>query len=139
MKYNLKRALALSLGLYAATFVVGIVAGVVSKQDMSSLNNIGDWFWYVGMISAVVVTSVFTLWYYKNRVIVRSAKSGLLFGLTAAAVCFLLDFILISIGNADSANVDLTNYYGDYRYWLIFLLVVVTAKVVGHVKRKKTA
>jgi hypothetical protein len=139
MSYNLKRALGIAFELYVATFIVGIVAGTVSGQDMSSMNNIPDSIWYAGMVAGVILTALFTMQYFRSPSIVPSAKSGLYFGLTAVVISFVLDFILFSIGNAGgAAEFDLGDYYSDYRFWVILILVVITAKLVGWYKASKT-
>ncbi|HYC79749.1 MAG TPA: hypothetical protein VEC17_01860, partial [Candidatus Binatia bacterium] len=102
------------------------------------MDNTPDWFWYVGMAAAIVLTALFAHLYFKNPAIIPSAKSGLLFGLTAAAFSFLLDLILFSAGNAGGANVDLGEYYGDYRFWIIVVFVILTATIVGANKKTKT-
>jgi hypothetical protein len=131
MIYNFKRAVGFAVLLYIATFIVGIVAGVASGQDMSSINTVSDSFWYVGMVAAVVLTTLFTIWYLKRHKVGASAKSGFLFGLTAVVVSSVLDFIFFSLGNAGGAHVDLGQYYGDYRFWIIIVLVVLTASAIG--------
>ena len=138
MSYKFQRALGMALALYLSTFVVGIVAGLVSGQDMSSMTNIADAFWYVGMVAAVVLTAGFSLWYFKNAKIIPSAKAGFYFGVTVVIVSFVLDFVLFSLGNTQGAEVDLGRYYGDFRFWVILVLVIVTAKIVGHIKKPKT-
>lgn len=137
MSYKFGRAVGISLLLYIATFIVGIVCGVVLGHDMSSMANIPASFWYIGMVAAVILTAVFTLWYFKNSAITPSAKSGAFFGLTAIVLSSALDFILFSVGNSGGAEADLGAYYGDFRFWIILLLVLGTAKVVGHLKRPK--
>jgi heme A synthase len=141
MTYNFKRALGIGLALYLGTFVVGIVCGVISGQDMSTMQGMPDSFWYVGMVAAVILTALFSMWYFKSPSVVPSAKSGFLFGLTSVVLAFVLDFILFSLGNMseDPKNhIDLGQYYGDYRFWIIIVLVIVTAKLVGHIKRPKS-
>jgi hypothetical protein len=135
MTYNFKRALGMGLGLYVSTFIVGIVCGMISGQDMSSLENIPDSFWYIGMVGAVVLTAIFTHLYFKNPSIVPSVKSGFYFGLTAIVLSSGLDAILFSLGGTSD---QLGEYYGDYRFWIILVLVVATAKLVGHMKKSKT-
>ncbi len=136
MSYNFKRAAGVSFALYVATFVIGIVAGAVSGQDMSSLDTIPDSFWYVGMLGAVVCAWLFTILYFKNNTLVPSAKSGLFFGLTAVLISSLLDLVLFSAGNAQGASVNLSHYYGDPRFWIILALVLLTAACVGHNKKQ---
>lgn len=135
--YNFKRALGVSFVLYFLTFFVGLAVGAMSKQDMSSLNTISESFWYIGMVTAVVLTVVCSLWYFRTSTVVATAKSGLFFGLTTVLLSIVLDTVLFTIGNTQGANVDLAEYYGDVRFWIIALLVIVTAKVVGHMKRPK--
>ncbi len=131
MKYNFKRAVSLSLLLYVATFIVGIISGIVSGQDMSTMQGMPDSFWYVGMVAAVILTAGFTQQYFKSPKIQASRMTGAYFGVTAVVVSFVIDFILFSIGNAGGANVDLREYYGDWRFWIIVILVIGTAKFVG--------
>ncbi len=131
--YNFKRALGFSVLVYVTTFVIGLVAGILGKVDMSSMENTPDYFWYVGMIVSVVLIAIFTKLYFKSPTVRPSAKSGLMFGLTAVAVSFLLDFATFSIGGMGD---QLGMYFGDYRYWIMIVLVVLTAKLVGHMKGK---
>jgi hypothetical protein len=138
MLYNFKRALGISFLLYVATFITGIVCGAASGQDMSSLENISDAFWYVGMVSGVVLTALFAMWYFKNTAIIRSATAGFLFGLTAVTLSFVLDYALFTLGDTGESKIDMGDYYGDYRFWIILVLVIATAKIVGHMKGKST-
>jgi hypothetical protein len=135
MSYNFKRALGIGLALYVSTFIVGIISGMISGFDPStSLSDMPDSFWYIGMIAAVILTALFTKWYFKSPSIVPSAKNGFWFGLTAIILSSLMDMILFSIGGASN---ELGGYFGDYRFWIIVGLVLVTAKLVGHMKKIK--
>lgn len=131
MQYNIKRALGISLVMYIITFIVSLIVGSLSGQDMSSMNNISASFWYAGMVTAVILSALFTTWYLANKNIVASVKTGALFGLTAAALSFVLDLVLFSVGNAGGAAVDLGLYFGDFRYWIIIILVIATAAIIG--------
>lgn len=137
MVYNFKRAVGISFALYVATFIVGIASGFASGQDMSRVDNIPDSFWYVGMVAAVVLTALCTLWYFRNTAIIPSWKSGLYFGFTAVAFSFILDVAIFSIGNSQGAQVDMMEYYSDIRFWIIVVLVIGTAKTVGILKAPK--
>ncbi len=139
MNYIFKRALGISLALYASTLILGIIYIALVGYDMSSMSNIPNSFWYVGMVKAVILTALFSLWYFKNSAVAASAKSGAFFGLTVVAVSFVLDFIFFSLGNSGGAEANLGEYYGDFRYWVILLLVISTAKLVGWHKRRKLA
>jgi hypothetical protein len=135
MYYNFKRALGMSFLLYASTFIVGILSGVLGGVDMSSMDNVPEAFWYIGMIAAVVLAALFTWRYFADTRIERSTLNGLYFGLTAIAFSMLLDLILFSLGNMQGADVDLIAYYSDVRFWTIVIIVVATASVVGYVVR----
>lgn len=135
MSYNFKRALGMSLLLYVSTFIVGILAGVLGRVDMSSMDNVPEAFWYVGMIAAVVLASLFTMRYFADTRIERSTVSGLFFGLTAIALSMLLDLVLFTLGNMQGAEVDLIAYYSDVRFWTIVILIIATASIVGYLKR----
>lgn len=136
MNYLLGRAIKIGLVLYLATFVVGIAAGVLMGQDMSTFENLPDSFWYIGMVSALVLTGLFSWWYFKSPRIVPSALGGLYFGLTVVILSFLLDFALFSIGNSGNTE-SMWEYYSDFRFWVIVLIVLGTAKVVGFIKRPR--
>ena len=124
----------MSVLLYISTFIVGIICGVITQADMSSLENVPDSFWYVGMVAAVILTAIFAKLYFRSPKVTPSATSGLLFGLTAVVISGVLDFILFSAGGQMD---QLGTYYGDYRFWIIVGLVIATAKIVGYMKRAK--
>lgn len=138
MTYDLKRALGISLALYITTFIIGIIAGIISGQDMTSMETISDSFWYVGMISSTIISILFTLWYFQKPQLKNSALGGLFFGITASVVSFALDFLTFSFGNANGAEVDLGAYYGDIRFWIILTLVLVSTTLVGWKKSRIT-
>ena len=137
MQYNFKRALGISFLLYVATFIIALAAGTLMGEDMSSMDTVSDSMWYVGMVAAVVVTALFTMWYFKNPSIVPSAKSGFYFGFTVIILSTLLDWATFTFGTPTGTDTDLSKYYGDYRFWIILVLVIVTAKLVGHMKGAK--
>ncbi len=137
MEYNLKRALGYSLLVYIATFVVGILTGILTGQDLSSMDTVSQSFWYIGMIASAILAWGFTLFYYRNPSISPSAKSGFLFGLTTVIVSTVLDFILFSIGNMQGGSVELIEYYGDFRFWIIVALVLATTALAGHYKSRQ--
>lgn len=139
MTYKFKRALAISVVLYIATFIVGIICGVILGHDPATMAEVPDSFWYIGMVGAIVLTALFAGWYFKSSAIKASAKSGLFFGLTAAAVSFILDYVIFSLGSSDGVEFDFGSYYGDVRYWIIIMLVIATAKVFGWRKGKQIA
>lgn len=141
MSYNFKRALGIGFLLYLGTFVVGIVCGIISGADMTSFNDLPDYYWYVGMVAAVVLTALFAKWYFRNPAIMPSAKSGFYFGLTAVVLSFVLDVALFSLGNMnlpEAEKVDIWEYYSDYRFWIIVVLVIATAKLVGHMNKSRS-
>jgi hypothetical protein len=139
MTYNFKRALGIGFCLYIATLVVGLLCGMLVDKEGVSLTEMPDAYWYLSMAAAVILTYLFAGWYFKNAAIVPSAKSGFLFGFTAIALALLLDFAFFSLGNASDdpkMHVDIGDYYSDYRLWVVVALVIVTAKLVGHMKRR---
>jgi hypothetical protein len=137
MTYKIRRALGVSLVLYVATLMLGTIYVALLGPDMSSMSNIPSSFWYVGMVKAVILTALSSLWYFKNNAIAASAKSGAFFGLTAVAVSFVLDFVLFSLGSSGE-DAGLGAYFGDFRYWIILLLMVGTAVIVGRNKSKSS-
>ena len=140
MVYNFKRALGISVVLYLCTFVVGVIALVASGVDMSATDvEMPNSTWYVGMVSAVILTSLFTLWYFGNKAIIPSAKSGLFFGLTSVLFGFVLDMIFFGLGSASGVETELGDYYGDHRYWITLVLVVLTAMLVGIIRSPKAS
>ncbi len=138
MSYNFKRALGISFLMYIATFVVALVCGLVSGQDMSSMAVIPDYYWYVGMVGVIILMVLFSFWYFKTTTVMASAKAGLLFSLTTVVLSIILDIILFSLGNASGAEVDIWMYYGDFRFWIIVILILLTGTLVGHKKSVPT-
>jgi hypothetical protein len=138
MSYNFKRALGMSFLVYIAMFVVSLVVGVASGVEFTSLSDAPAWCWYVLAAASAILTALFALWYFKGNV-VPSLKSGFLFGLTVAILSSILDFVFFSLGNmADGPQIDIGEYYGDYRFWITIVLVVLAAKLVGYLKGSKT-
>lgn len=137
MIYKASRALLLAFLLYVATFIVGIISGVLLNTDMASINNTPDYFWYIGMVSSIVLTGLVASWYFTNKQIVPKATSGLLFGLTTVVLSLLLDLAILSAGKSQGAEVDLGAYYSDYRFWIVVALVVITALLTGYFKARE--
>jgi hypothetical protein len=136
--YKFTRALGIGFCLYLATFVVGIICAVISGQDMASMENIPDYYWYIGMVAGAILAWLFAGWYFKSGTVTPSAGSGFLFGLTAVVLSAALDYVLFTFGSPEGQEVDLAAYYGDYRYWIIIALVVLAATIVGKTKTPQT-
>lgn len=139
MNISCKRAVGLAFLFYVSTFVVALICGTVTGADMSTMENIPDSFWYLGMLFGAILSALFTLWYFRGGKVAATPRSGFLFGVVAVVLSSLLDLILLSLGNAGGANVDLMTYYGDIRYWIIPVLVILAATIVGHAKQKKAS
>ena len=138
--YNFKRALGIAFCLYLSTFVVGIVCAMLVPDK--TVNNLPNEYWYISMAASVILTWLFATWYFKSPSVAPSAKSGFLFGVIAVVLSFVLDFVFFWLGNmaaAEGEKMDLMEYYSDYRFWVVVALVIVTSKVVGHVKRPRAS
>lgn len=139
MKYNFKRAIGILLVFYIATFVVGIIVGFITSQNMASLNSISRFMWYFGIVVNMLLIALFTRWYFVQKTLVASAKSGALFGLTAVALSTVVDIIIFSVANSYGAAVHLGAYYSDPKFWLIVVLSIGTAAFIGYRIGKRRA
>ena len=134
-----KRAIWISVLLYAATFLIGIVVALILGTDLSGETPITKMHWVLSIILSVILAGLFSLWYFKGRKIKISQKEGLYLGLTFLAVgiffdlLFIIPYLALGVGDVNS----LLNYYQDPFFWISVVLIVVTPIVVGKWKGKK--
>lgn len=136
---NIKRALWISLLIYIASFIIGIVGMIVIGFDpsQSATGDLPTSFYVIGVIASVVLASLFSLWYFSGRGIKAGAKEGLYLGLTMFFVGFALDIIIYLLMLAGGgADFDILAYYSHPIFWVAAVLIVASASVVGALKKR---
>lgn len=127
----IKRAIWISIVAYAATFVTGVLVGMVLNfPQTTDLSVIPANIFYAGAITAVLVMGIFTWWFFKGETAHANLKNGLYFGLIAVAVGFVLDFLsVVPFGNP----IDLLSpYYTQPLFFVTLLLILATTTGTGH-------
>tara|TARA_Y100000310_G_scaffold317846_1_gene371209 strand:+ start:26228 stop:26632 length:405 start_codon:yes stop_codon:yes gene_type:complete len=128
---NLKRSVWISVTLYLASMVFGIILALVLGLDEQSAVNPPLSLWIWGMILTVALTFLFTLWYFRGKS--GSWKEGLQLGGVMILIGLLLDLLLVGFaGELDS----LLQYYKNPLFFLTLGLLLATSSLVGQYKQK---
>ena len=135
---NLKRAIGVGLLTYLASFIIGIIIMFAMGVDPSQGSEIPKSAFIVNIIITLILAGLFTLFYFKDKKIKRSAKEGFMFGIVLIIIGFILDIIIFTLTSMmTTTQVDLLEYYSDPIFWLALILFVLTTTIVGAIKEKK--
>ena len=137
---NLKRAIGIGLLTYICTFIVGIIAALGMGLDMTSTDTPPPEMFYISAVAAVIIASLFSVWYFKGKNVKPSAKQGLYFGVTLIIIGFIMDivtFIPYVLGGG-SYN-DLLSYYANPIFLVTLVLILGTPAAIGHILSQKKA
>ncbi len=124
---NLKRGILISLALYAATMIIGIIMTIVANINIESPQNIPTTYWIITIITTVLLTCLASIWYFSKAK--RNAKEGLKLGITFILVGFVLDSFFFF--TQDNAVEIMKQYYSSTSFYLILALVIVSAIFIG--------
>jgi hypothetical protein len=132
---NLKRAIWMGALVYASSFIIGILIAVALEIDFSTATEAPPQVWYIGIVVTIVLSALFTLWYFKDKKIKPAPKEGLLFGFVIVILGSVFDAALIIpyLLLTDSPQDPIT-YYSNPLFWFTLLLIFATTTIVGWYK-----
>lgn len=123
---NLKRGILISIALYVATMIVGIIMTIIANSSLSS-QNISTTYWIITIITTVLLTCLASIWYFNKAK--RNAKEGFRLGLTFVIVGFVLD---IAFFFTQSNALDIMKqYYSSISFYLVLAIVITSAVFIG--------
>jgi hypothetical protein len=126
---KIKRAILISVALYFATLVVGILLTLLAIYTLSSLSTSPTFYWVITIITTVLLTSLACFWYFNKAQ--RTTKEGFFLGLTFVVVAFVLDIISFLLFSGGNALLLIKQYYGNISFYVVMLLVIATSVFVG--------
>lgn len=124
---NIKRGILISIALYAATMIVGIILTIIANINPQTPQNIPTIYWIITIITTVLLTCLASIWYFSKAK--RNAKEGFKLGLTFVVVGFALDILFFF--TQDNALEIMKQYYTSISFYLVLALVVVSAIFIG--------
>ncbi len=135
---NLKRATLVSVLIYAISFAIGFILMFKLGINAFELETIPSSFYYLSMLAGIILTAVFTIFYFKDKKLKPSLKEGFLFGVVLIVVGSILDVIIFSIGLASGGpSTAIIDYYSNPFFWATIVLLLATSSLVGWIKSRK--
>ena len=139
---NKKRAWGIAVVLYIATFIIGIVTGMILGTDFTGETSIPLSHWIISIILSILITGIFSIWYFKGKKVKVSAKEGLKLGLIYLAVGVLFDLLFLTTFSLSGQDISaIASYYADPLFYVSVVLVVLTPVFIGYrkiaIKHKK--
>ena len=123
---------------YITSFIIGMVPLLFIDIDITDASSLPQSFFIVGIILSVILATLFTLLYFRDRKIKRNAKEGFYFGLVLIAIGFTFDLAIFTIsGLATGYETDIFSYYSNPLFWVATVLFVATTTTVGWIKGRK--
>lgn len=118
--------------MYVASFAVGILAAPYFGLDAQAPTEVPVELFLFGIGTTVVLTFLFTLWYFRPKNIKASLENGIMLGLFIIGVSFALDMAVI-LPAMMSSNVptDLLEYYGHPLFWVTVVSIPITSGVTA--------
>lgn len=127
-----KRAVLAALLTYAVTFIFGLLAALLGFGFEDAAGTISANTWIFGGVTAVAATVLGAWWYFKKKGVRATINTGFHLGLVIIVVSFVLDLLAFLPALSDPEMMALlTAYYGNPLFWVIVVLVIVTASLTG--------
>jgi len=133
MKKLMKRKLLFAVGLYFASFAIGIVVALILGIDMSGQSDITTEHWIWSIVLSVLVTAFFSEKYFSKAK--RTIEEAWHLGLTYLGVGVVIDSLFMipyAIVNGTSA---LIKYYSEPLFYVSVVLIVLTPVVLVRLKK----
>ncbi len=135
--YLVKRAIGLGVLTYVFSFIPGVIISLLVGVDFESAQDLPDRVYLWGMLVSAVLMVFMTLWYFANKQLKQTARSGFYFGFTAIGVGFVFDTLMflpmILSGGTDPVLI----YYANELFWLTVVVVILVATFVGWLGERK--
>jgi hypothetical protein len=132
-----KRIFFHALFAYVLSFIIGIIIAPLLGVDFSSDVEAPPIVWFVNMAISAVIVFFVVLHYFKSEKVKNNTKEGFQFGVWMIIVGSLFDIILIvPFIFFNSAPQDPILYYSNPLLYLAYLVVIVTAMLVGYLKEQ---
>jgi len=129
---NLKRAVWMSVVVYAISFAIGIITAAILGVDLTEATEPPVSVWIISIVVTVAILAAFTWWYFKDKKVKPNAKEGLFFGLTMIIVGTILDMtIIIPYILTNDAGTEVLTYYANPLFLLTIVLLLATTTIVG--------
>lgn len=126
---RVKRAFSFSLLLYIGTSVIFAVLSVLFAVDMDAnpqdISLVQCVIYWILLIPLILLLSK---WYFRK--FQPSLKRGLLLGIVATVVSFLLDFIMIGITLSAGASIDM--FIALYSNWKLYMTTILLIGVTTY-------
>lgn len=123
---NFKRGILISIALYIATMIVGIILTISANLNLSG-QSIPTVYWIITIATTVLLTCLASIWYFSKAK--RSPTEGLKLGVTFILVGFVLDLIFFLTQN--NAVEIMKQYYSSISFYLVLAIVIASAVFVG--------
>ena len=134
---NVKRAIGIGLVAYLCSFILSIVVVLLYGLDLTQTGNAPKLILIINILISIVLVTLFSLFYFKDKKLNADIKEGLHFGFVLIIIGFILDFIGFSISFAVGSKQDIILYYSNPYFWIALTLLIATTAVVGYIKGKK--
>lgn len=130
---NLKRAIGISIVIYVASMLFGMVACSILGIQPDMTKPIPLEMWVISSVSSVVFAALGAVWYFRGKNLKPSLREGFRFGVSVIVVGFILDFLFflsLMFENYDPFAA-MGMYYQQLPFWITIALVVVVSGLVG--------
>ena len=131
---NKKRAIITAIGLYIATFLIGIIISLSGGLNFSDPSKIPPYFWFVSLIITIGFSAFASLWYFNSSKTARNTKEGFLLGIIFVVTGFILDLLFFIPVFFKSGNLqNILIYYTRPIFFASLILVVATTTLMGSI------
>lgn len=128
---NYKRAITAGLMAFLINILFMLFAAVIFAPDIAE-GQIPQNVWYFGMATAMLATTITTVWYFRDKKTKKTPKNGIMLGFIILVVSFILDGLsYIPFMNDEAITEHINTYYTSPFFWATMGLVVITSTGVA--------
>jgi len=128
----------MTLLLYIASFVSGILAAPYFGYNLDSAMEAPTELFLFGIATSVLLTILFTHWYFASKDVKTTLDNGIIFGLFIVGFSFIIDMaIIIPTILASEAPTDPLAYYSHPLFWVTVFAIPITSGVTASYLSKR--
>lgn len=129
---HIGRKITLSVLFFVASFITGILNGIVHGTDFESSASITDFAWITAILVHAIILVGFSVLYFKPKQIAYSAREGALFGMTVVITATIIEIVIFRlIVLFASGPTDSLSYFANIWYWVSVVVTFFVPVLVG--------
>ena len=129
---NISRSIWISIEAALLLFLGTFGLGLLLNFNVFTMENFTLTVRYLLVIKAIIISILFSFWYFQDKNIIPTYKEGIIFGSIITGTSLVVDFILSFIYSMIFFNFNaFLTFYTEWTTWIVYPIIFVSATAVS--------